>query len=82
MVDQSSRPLTEERVREIAETFVVQKSLDKCHVVSVRRGADLESQKPVWYVQFQFESADDESACHTFVQVDDATGDPQLVESL
>lgn len=82
MVEQRSQPLTEESVREIAEKYVAQKNLDKCQVVSTRRGTDLDSEKPVWYVQFQFEAAEDESACHTFVQVDDATGDPRLIESL
>ena len=82
MVEQRKQPLTEESAREIAEKFVSQRNLDKCKVVSIRRGADLDSEKPVWYVQFQFESADDESACHTFVQIDDATGDPKLIESL
>jgi len=82
MVKQNEQPLTETCVRQIAEDFVVQKKLDKCHVISVRRGADLESQKPVWYVQFQFECAEDESANHAFVQVDDATGDPKLILSL
>lgn len=82
MVDQHNHPLTEEFVREIAEEFVAQKNLDKCQVVSIRRGTDLDSEKPVWYVQFQFESAENESACHTFVQIDDATGDPKLIESL
>jgi hypothetical protein len=82
MVDQRNHPLTEESVREIAKKFVTQKNFDKCQIVSIRRGADLDSEKPVWYVQFQFESAENESACHTFVQIDDATGAPKLIESL
>jgi hypothetical protein len=82
MVEQRKSPLTETHVRRIAEEFVRDKQLDPCVVVAVRRGSDLETDRPVWYVQFQFDSADDESASHTFVQIDDATGEPQLIESL
>ena len=82
MVEQRKTPLTETQVRRIAEGFVRDKQLEPCIVVSVRRGSDLETDQPVWHVQFQFDSAEDESASYTFVQIDDATGEPQLIESL
>jgi hypothetical protein len=79
--------MTEEQVRDVAEKFVVDQALDKCVVVAVRRFKRQEIEQPTtlgdeWVVQFQFESDDEISANYACVVIDDATGEPQLFESL
>ncbi len=79
--------MTEKQIREIAEAYVVEQSLDKCNVVAVRRFKRSEIPNPTtvgdeWVVQFQFEIEEGVSACYTSVVIDDATGEPQLLESL
>ena len=79
--------MTEEEVCKVAEKYVVEQALDSCIVVGIRRFKRSEIEQPTtvgdeWVVQFQFESSEDESANYTSIVIDDATGEPHLLESL
>ena len=79
--------MTEEQVLKVAEKYVMDQALDRCVVVAIRRFKRTEIEQPTtvgdeWVVQFQFESDDDVSASYTSVIIDDATGEPQILESL
>jgi hypothetical protein len=81
--------MTEEQAKRIALDFVAQSDLDPCEFDSIQRfpksalGA-VTTNGDEWVVRFAFELPDD-VACSTemaLVIVDDATGEPRLLDSL
>ena len=82
--------MTEEQVRQIAQQYVFDNSLDKCSIEAVRRTNRSEIEHPItkgdeWVVQFRFDDCNEEEgvfANPAIVIIDDATGEPQLLESL
>jgi hypothetical protein len=81
--------VTEDQAKRIALDFVAKSNLDPCEFDSIQRFpksslADPTATGDEWVVRFAFELPDD-VACSTemaIVLVDDATGEPQLCESL
>ena len=81
------KSMTENEVRKIAEQYVVERKLDPCSIVSIRKfdRKDIPIPSTVgdeWVVQFQFECDEGVSADYLMVVIDDATGEPQQMESL
>jgi hypothetical protein len=79
--------MTENEVKQIAENYVVERQLAPCSIVSIRKFSRKDicspsTQGDEWIVQFQFQSDESISADYTMVLIDDATGEPQFVESL
>ncbi len=81
--------MTEGQAKQIALDFVAKSNLDSCEFDSIQRFprstiTTSHSQGDEWVVRFAFELPDD-VACSTemaIVLVDDATGEPRLLESL
>jgi hypothetical protein len=81
--------MTEEQAKRIALDFVAQSDLDPCEFDSIQRFpksalAAATTNGDEWVVRFAFELPDD-VACSTemaLVIIDDATGEPRLLESL
>jgi hypothetical protein len=81
--------MTEDQVKRIALDFVSKSDIDPCEFDSIQRlprSTRATSGLPGddWVVRFAFELPDD-VACSTetaIVLVDDATGEPRLLESL
>ncbi len=79
--------MTENEVKRIAENYVVERKLDPCSIVSIRKFDRKDIPNPAtvgdeWVVQSQFECDEGVSADYSMVVIDDATGKPQLMESL
>jgi hypothetical protein len=79
--------MTEDEARTIAQDYVINKSLDRCFVASVRKFSRADVRSPwtigdEWVIQFQFENDGSYAAEYTSVMVDDATGEARLMEHL
>ena len=81
--------MTADQAKQIALEFVAGSNLDPCEFDSIQRVPEtapktLDSQRDEWVVRFAFELPGD-VACSTevaIVLVDDATGEPRLLEGL
>jgi hypothetical protein len=81
--------MTEEQAKQVALDFVAKSNLDHCEFDSIQHFPDAALNMPgllgdEWVVRFAFELPDD-VACSSeaaIVLVDDATGEPRLLESL
>lgn len=81
--------MTEDQVRQIAQQYVIDKALDKCSIVAVRRFKRSECSRPTtfsdeWIVQFSFDVNEDDGVFSNpaLVVIDDFTGEPHLFETL
>ena len=90
MVNSGDSRLTEERVKEIAASFIQNSGIDPCTFESIRRVSKSEIRGPdamgyVWFARFAFElptGVTTSTASHVTIKVDDLTGEAQLLESL
>jgi hypothetical protein len=81
------KSMTENEIRKIAEKYVVERQLNPCSIVSIRKFDRKVIPNPStlgdeWVVQFQFQCDEGVSTNYTIVVIDDASGEPQLMESL
>ena len=80
--------MTEQQVRQIAQKYVSDNSLDKCSIEAVRRTKRSEIEQSTdgdeWVVQFRFDCDEEEGvfANRAIVIIDDATGEPHFLENL